>query len=50
LGGGAMNAMEKSCVEVGDEGVTTSTGRGDFSATSGRDKSRGAGISEISRL
>jgi len=30
-GGGAKNAMEKSCLEVGLEGVTMIAGNGDFS-------------------
>jgi len=45
LGGVQRKAMEKSCVEDGEQGVTMMAGRGDFSVTRGKDRSRGAGIS-----
>jgi len=41
---GARKAMEKSCEEQGEEGVTMIAGRGDFSVMLGRERSRGAGI------
>lgn len=44
FGSGARNAMEKSCVETGDDGVTMMAGRGDFSVRDGRERSKGAGI------
>lgn len=44
LGGGARKAMEKRCSSEGEEGVTMMAGRGDFSDTSGRERSRGAGM------
>jgi len=42
--GGARKAMLKSCAEEGEEGVTIIAGSGDFSDTSGRDRSKGAGM------
>jgi len=45
FGGEARKAMEKSCVEDGEEGVTMMAGRGDFSVARDKDRSRGAGIS-----
>ena len=39
LGGGARNAMEKWRSSEGDDGVTMIAGRGDFSVTSGRERS-----------
>lgn len=39
FGSGARNAMEKSCVETGDDGVTMMAGRGDFSVRDGRERS-----------
>jgi len=42
--GGARNAIEKSCEDEGEEGVTMMAGRGDFSVARGRDRSKGAGI------
>lgn len=44
FGGGARKAIEKSCVWMGDEGVTMMAGKGDFSVMEGRERSRGAGI------
>jgi len=44
LGGSARNAIEKSRVEEGEDGVTMMAGKGDFSVTRGKDKSRGAGM------
>jgi len=43
--GAARKAIEKSCVDDGEEGVTMMAGRGDFSVTRGKERSRGAGIS-----
>lgn len=37
--GGARNAIEKSCEEDGEEGVTMIAGRGDFSVARGRERS-----------
>jgi len=45
LGGQGMKANEKSCVEEGEHGVTMMVGRGDFPATSERERSEGAGTS-----
>lgn len=42
--GGARKAIEKSCVWMGDEGVTMMAGKGDFSVMEGRERSRGAGM------
>jgi len=39
LGGSARNAIEKSRVEEGEDGVTMMAGKGDFSVTRGKDKS-----------
>ena len=39
LEGGARKAIEKSRVEDGDDGVTMMAGKGDFSATRGRERS-----------
>lgn len=39
FGGGARNAMEKSCAEEGEEGVTMIAGSKAFSVMRGRDKS-----------
>lgn len=39
FGGGARKAMEKSCVWLGEEGVTMMAGRGDFSVSVGSDRS-----------
>jgi hypothetical protein len=39
FGGGARKAIEKSCVWMGDEGVTMMAGRGDFSVRVGSEKS-----------
>jgi len=39
LGGAARNAMEKSRVDEGEEGVTIIAGRADFSVASGRERS-----------
>jgi len=39
LEGGARKAMEKSWVEDGDDGVMMMAGKGDFSATRGRERS-----------
>jgi len=44
FGFGARNAMEKSTELLGELGVTIIAGSGDFSSTSGRDKSKGAGM------
>lgn len=44
LGGDARNAMEKSCEEDGEDGVTMMAGRPDFSVAKGKERSRGAGI------
>jgi len=41
---GARNAIEKSCEEQGEDGVTMIAGRCDFSVMLGRERSRGAGI------
>jgi len=38
--GVARKAMLKSRGEMGDEGVTMTAGKGDFSATSGSDRSK----------
>jgi len=43
--GAARKAIEKSCVDDGDEGVTMMAGRWDFSVTRGKERSSGAGIS-----
>jgi len=45
LGGEARKAIEKSCLEDGEHGVTMMAGRGDFSVARGNDRSRGAGMS-----
>lgn len=37
--GGARKAIEKSCVWMGDEGVTMIAGKGDFSVMEGRERS-----------
>lgn len=39
FGGGARNAMEKSCEEEGEEGVTMIAGRDDFSVARGSERS-----------
>jgi len=44
FGRGAKKAIEKSRVEVGEDGVTMIAGKDDFSSTRGRERSRGAGI------
>jgi len=44
LGGSARNAIEKSRVEEGEDGVTMMAGRCDFSVTRGKDRSKGAGM------
>lgn len=37
--GGARNAIEKSCEDEGEDGVTIIAGRGDFSVARGRERS-----------
>lgn len=50
FGGGARKAIEKSCVWLGDEGVTMMAGRGDFSVSDGSDRSLdGSDMSEGGR-
>ena len=47
FGGGLRNAIAKSLSDVGDDGVTIIAGSGDFSSTSGSDRSAARGDNEL---